>query len=520
MKSALNARSRRGAALSENETSVRLRLQALEAAANAIVITDRTGAILWVNQAFVHLNGYSAEESIGQNPRMLKSGEHDDAVYADLWQTILAGRVWQGELINRRKDGSCYTQELTITPLRDATGTITHFVAIEQDVSERKRAEKALRDAARRKDEFLAMLGHELRNPLAPIRNAVHLLRLIGPHDPKLVQARDLVGRQVTHLARLVDDLMDISRITRGTITLRKKRVDLSTRIEEALETVRPLITSKRQTLTVAYAPQSLTVEADPGRLVQVLGNLLHNAVKFTDAGGWISVLTERRGRDAVIRIRDTGRGIAPAQLHDIFDIFVQGEASLARTEGGLGIGLALARHLIEQHGGTLEARSAGLGQGSEFIVRLPTAGARPQPEPPQRTETTRAPQRLRIMVVEDNIDVAASFIMLLETQGHEVRTAYTGPAAVELAATFVPHIAFVDLGLPGIDGYEVARRLRKLPAWQSTPLVALSGYGQDQDKRRARAAGFDHFLTKPVDPNIIDRLLIERRRLRARTTS
>ena len=396
-------------------------------------------------------------------------------------------------------------------PIRDAQGKIVSGVVAWRDITERKRAEEALKDAARRKDEFLAMLAHELRNPLAPIRNAVHLLRLVGPAEPRLEQARDLIDRQVTHMVRLIDDLLDVSRITRGKISLRKERVDLAAAVVQAAEAARPLMTRKRQTFTVSCAPETIELEADPARLVQVLSNLLNNAAKFTEPGGSITLSTERNGDEALIRVRDTGMGIAPELHPKIFDLFVQGETSLDRAEGGLGIGLTLVRHVVEQHGGRVEAHSAGRGCGSEFVVIWPTiASVLGVAEKPNVIPSATNGRRLRILVVEDNIDTAESFVALLEVQGHEIRVAPSGAAALDLASRFVPDVAFIDIGLPGLDGYEVARRLRALPDFRPTVLIALSGYGREEDKRRALEAGFDHHLTKPVDPTAIDRLLFE----------
>lgn len=397
-------------------------------------------------------------------------------------------------------------------PLMNEQGAVRGCVGIFVDITERKRAEAALKEAAQRKDEFLAMLAHELRNPLAPIRNAVHLLRLLGPAEPRLIQARDLIDRQVTHMVRLIDDLLDVSRITRGTILFRKERVDLAAIVEQAVESVRLTIARKRHTLTLSCAPEPISVEADPARLTQVIANLLNNAAKFTEPGGAITLSTERSGEHAIIRVRDTGVGIVPQLLPRIFDLFVQGEVSLDRTEGGLGIGLTLVRHLVEQHGGHVEARSAGRGRGSEFIVTWPAVGS-PMVRAAYASGVDFARtsgRRLRVMVVEDNVDAAESFNILVELQGHEVRTAHTGSAALDLAATFVPDVAFIDIGLPGLDGYEVARRFRAAPAFQATVLVALSGYGRDEDKCRAQDAGFDHHLTKPADLSMVARLLID----------
>jgi signal transduction histidine kinase/ActR/RegA family two-component response regulator len=376
------------------------------------------------------------------------------------------------------------------------------------DLIERHEAEEALQEAAHRKDLFLATLAHELRNPLAPIRTAVHMLRLTGPAEPRLEWARNMIDRQVTHMVRLVDDLLDVSRISRGKIILQKEPVDLTMAVTQAVDVVRPLVIRNRQALTVSCAPDAIAVEADPARLVQVLSNLFNNAAKFTPTEGSITVSTEQSGDEAVIRVRDTGIGIAPELLAHVFDVFVQGDRALDRREGGLGIGLTLVRSVVEQHGGRVEGRSAGRGCGSEFIVTWPVARSPATAPTPPAVVSGEPGRRLRLLVVEDNLDAAESLIAVFRLHGHEVRTAATGTAALDVATRFVPDVAFIDVGLPEIDGYEVARRLRALPAFQSTVLIALSGYGQEEDRRRAREAGFDHHLTKPVDPTVLDGVL------------
>jgi PAS domain S-box-containing protein len=407
--------------------------------------------------------------------------------------------------------------------LRDAAGQRIRSAGMVHDITERKRLESELQQRnqelaqeARRKDEFLAMLAHELRNPLAPIRNAVYLLHLVGPAEPRLDQARDMIDRQVAHMVRLMDDLLDVSRITRGKISLRKEQLDLAEVVAQAAEVAGPLLTRKRQAFTVSCAPEPIEVEADPARLVQVIANLLNNAAKFTEPGGSVTLSTERSGDGgcgdaAVIRVRDTGVGITPELLPHVFDLFVQGETSLDRTEGGLGIGLTLVRHVVEQHGGHIEAHSAGRGCGSEFVVTWPAAPSTValSPRAAAANDGAQGGRRLRILVVEDNLDAAESFAVLLQLQGHEIRVAHSGLAALDVASSFVADVAFIDLGLPGMDGYEVARRLRAIPAFQATVLVALTGYGQEEDRRRSLGAGLDHHLTKPVDPVIVDRLLM-----------
>ncbi len=378
------------------------------------------------------------------------------------------------------------------------------------DVTPLKQAEAELRTASKAKDEFLAMLAHELRNPLAPIRTAVHVLRLSGPDAPELERSRDLIERQVVHLTRLVDDLLDVSRIGRGRLELRKSVVDLAAVVNQAVETARPLLEERRHTLTVSAEPGPLRVKADPARLQQVIGNLLTNAAKYTDAGGQVWLTVEQQEGEAVVRVQDTGRGIPPDMLARVFDLFTQVDASLDRAEGGLGIGLTLVRSLVEMHGGTAEALSEGPGQGSEFVVRLPVLVEEPEPAreaPPGRPQAAAGPSR-RVLVVDDNRDAADSLAILLRLTGHEVRTAYDGPAALREARAWRPEVVLLDIGLPGMSGHEVARRLREERPAEELLIVALTGYGQEEDRRRSQEAGFDLHFVKPVDPNALRDLL------------
>jgi signal transduction histidine kinase len=378
------------------------------------------------------------------------------------------------------------------------------------DITRLKQAEAELRVASKAKDEFLAMLAHELRNPLAPIRNAVHILRLRGAGGPDLQAPRDLIERQVLHLTRLVDDLLDVSRISRGQLELRKAEVDLAAVVNQAVETVRPLLEARRHTLTVALAPGSLRVRADATRLAQVVANLLTNAAKYTDPGGQVWLTVERQDGEAVLRVEDTGRGIPAAMLTKVFDLFTQVDASLDRAEGGLGIGLTLVRSLVEMHGGTVEARSDGAGHGSQFVVRLPVLVEGPAAPAAGAADGPAGPPAhcRRVLVVDDNRDSADSLALLLQMMGHEVRSAYDGPAALQAAQAWRPEVVFLDIGLPGMNGYEVARRLRQERPAEGLLLVALTGFGQEEDRQRSRAAGLDFHFVKPVDPNALRDLL------------
>ena len=379
-----------------------------------------------------------------------------------------------------------------------------------QDITERKRAEEALKESDRRKNEFLAILAHELRNPLAPIRNALEILRLTEGNRDAVQGAGAMMERQIGQMVRLVDDLLDVSRISRGKIELRKERIELASAVNHAVEAIRPRCKSMDHELTVTLPAKPMYLNADPTRLAQVVGNLLNNACKFTDKGGRIRLTVEREGGQAVIRVRDSGIGIAADELPRIFEMFSQVDTSLERTQSGLGIGLTLAKNLVELHGGELEVHSAGLGHGSEFVVRLPILVETPKPSPgPTVSEPTPATAR-RILVVDDNRDSAESLAMLLKLTGNETHTAYDGLEAVKAAAMFKPEVVLLDIGLPKMNGFEAARKIRA-DAWGKTMvLVALTGWGQEEDREKSREAGFDGHLVKPVDHAALTKLLAE----------
>jgi PAS domain S-box-containing protein len=426
--------------------------------------------------------------------------------------------VRDAEVLIERPDGSRITVIVNIRPLKGSNGEITGAINCFHDISERSRIERgrqqqadALTDLNRRKDEFLAMLGHELRSPLAPIRNAVEILGQAGSDGRQVKPATEIMQRQVAHLARLVDDLLDISRITRAKIELRKEPVELASVLQHAVQAVRPFRESMGHELTVTLPPEPMYLNADPVRLGQVVGNLLSNACKFTDKGGHIWLTAEREGNQALIRVLDTGIGIAAEQLPRIFEMFAQADTSLERSREGLGLGLTLVKNLVEMHAGTVEARSAGVGQGTEFVVRLPLLSGPlsllpREPSGPRRA--AMAPRR--ILVVDDNRDSADSLAMLLRLNGHEVHTAHDGLEALEGAAAFQPQVILLDIGLPRLNGYEAARRIREQQRHKSPTLVALTGWGQEEDRRRSEEAGFDAHLVKPVDFTALTKLLAE----------
>jgi signal transduction histidine kinase/CheY-like chemotaxis protein len=375
-----------------------------------------------------------------------------------------------------------------------------------------------LESALRARDEFLAMLAHELRNPLAPIRNAAQVLRMLGPSGPSnshFTWAREVIDRQARQLSRLVDDLLDVSRVTQGRVELHKEEIDLTTALAHAVETSRPWIDARRHALTVTLPEVPVQIHADLARLSQVISNLLNNACKYMEEGGRICLTAELAGREVRIRVRDQGIGIPREMLPRIFELFTQLNHSLDRSEGGLGIGLALVRRLVELHGGSVQALSDGPGQGSEFVVTLPVfrvehvghVGTVPEAQEEKDPEESARTSR-RILVADDNHDSAESLGMLLELAGHEVRLAYDGQEALEAAASFLPDVMLLDIGLPKLDGFEVASRLRQDRRHDSMLLVAVTGYGTDSDRDRARAAGFDHHMVKPVDPKALRDLI------------
>ena len=430
---------------------------------------------------------------------------------------VVSGKIAEvrdAEVLIERPEGSQITVVVNIRPLKNERGEVTGAINCFYDITERKRTEAQLReyaielsDSDRRKNEFLAMLAHELRNPLAPIRHSLQIMRLAGGDAQTVKSITELMERQVGHLMGLVDDLLDVNRISRGKIELRRERIELAAVVTDAVEIARPLSERMQHELTVTVPAEPICVNADPLRLAQVVGNLLNNACKFTEKRGRVRLSVEREGEQAVIRVRDNGMGIAADQLPRIFDLFMQVDVSIERSVSGLGIGLSLVKSLVEMHGGTVEARSAGVGHGSEFVVRLPITAEAPAPQPVDDRTTTHAH---RILVVDDSRDAAESLAMLLELTGNETHTAHDGLEAVETAARVRPDLVLLDIGLPKINGYEAARRIREQPWGKSLVLVALTGWGQDEDRQKSREAGFDGHMVKPVDTAALTKLLAE----------
>lgn len=380
----------------------------------------------------------------------------------------------------------------------------TLYGSLQGEIIERRAAEMELQEAGRRKDEFLAMLSHELRNPLAPVRTALEVIRRLAPPDPKLNRASDIMVRQVQQMTRLIDELLDVARISQGKIVLAREKVDLNAVITHSVETAQPLVDARGQTLEVTPLAETMWLQGDFARLAQILSNLLNNASKYSERGTTISLKASVDGAGAVIRVRDQGIGIDPQLLPRIFDLFTQGARGLDRAQGGLGVGLTLARRLAEMHGGRLEAVSDGPGRGAEFSLRLPCVALVSRSESAQEATAAPAAPACRVLVVDDNRDAAQSVASFLELSGHEVRTAADGGEALAAAELFQPDVLVLDIGLPVLDGYEVARRLRQTPQGRAALLLALTGYGQREDRQNAEAAGFDHHFVKPADPAML----------------
>lgn len=424
----------------------------------------------------------------------------------------LEGEVIRNEeqIVKTPRTGELRHRQVSAAPVRDAAGRIIGSVSVVRDVTDRKRAEEALREADRRKDVFLATLSHELRNPLAPIRTAAELLASprVGPAD--LTRCKDIIGRQVAHMASLLDDLLDVSRLTRGELRLKKSRVALQHLLDGAIETARPLITAKRHTLKIEVPSALLLLEVDPVRITQAVSNLLVNAAKYTNPAGEIVLGSSFAPDRLTLFVRDTGTGLAAGTAERVFEMFFQIEPAKERGEGGLGVGLALVRALVEMHEGRVEVESAGLGRGSTFRIVLPpsvvvqSSSSSAAPEPTRVHEA----ERLSVLVADDNGDAADTLAMMLQLSGHDVHVAYGGAEAFELARRVQPAIALLDIGMPGMSGYELGARIRGEPWGERVALIAVTGWGEDEDKSKAREAGFDEHLLKPVDPTALDALL------------
>jgi len=484
------------------------------------VITDtmsaavaRTGndlRFVWMNPVYAGWVGKPAQQLVGQPIAEVLGPEQMRDIAPQVARVLKGEQVQYERLAELPGLGKRWISCL-YSPVLDATGHPDGWVTIATDVHDRRVAEDSLKAADRRKDDFLATLAHELRNPLAPIRNAVAILGRKGPLDPELAWSREVIVRQVEQMSRLIDDLLDIERISRGKFLVRKERVPLERSIDMALEMSRPYITSAGHRLSVLMPSERVMLDADPSRLAQVFSNLLNNAAKFTEPRGEITLSAAVEGNAVVVKVEDNGIGFAPEVASRLFKPYSQLTSTQERARGGLGIGLSLVQGIVSLHGGKVEAKSAGPGRGAEFVVNLPLAayGAR-LPEADAAGAHERAPSRpLRILVADDNKDAADSLARVLELYGHEVKIAYDGNGALEIGASFEPQIAVLDIGMPGANGYDVARAMRDRGGALVT-LVALTGWGQEGDRRRAIEAGFDYHLTKPIDPGVVNDLVAE----------
>jgi PAS domain S-box-containing protein len=494
----------------------------LRSVGDAVIATDDVGAVRFINTIAEQLTGWSDEAARGLPLEEVFSiiNEQTRAPVESLVSRVLRSNSVVGlasHSILRSRDGTERPIEDSGAPIRGPGGEIVGVVMVFRDATAERAARRALidsRDALReadyRKDVFLATLSHELRNPLAPIRTATRVLENPNLTSADLERSRSIISRQVRHMASLLDDLLDISRITRGVLTLKSEYVDLRTLMETAVETAQPAINAKQHVLNVEWPAEMIRLRADPVRLTQVVANLLTNSAKYTKPGGKITLGARLDEKEIVIFVRDNGIGIAPDMLPKVFEMFAQIDSGQEHSEGGIGIGLALVKGFVELHGGRVEAHSAGLARGSEFVVSLPIALSDPHSTTslaPAHVQASQ-PQPRRVLVADDNRDGAEIMALLLKLSGYEVHVAHTGPEALTLAAHYRPAVAILDIGMPGMSGYEVAAQIRGEPWGAGIQLIAVTGWGQDEDKRKALEAGFDHHLTKPIDPDELQRLM------------
>ena len=484
----------------------------VESSDDAIVSKTLDGIIRSWNAGAERLFGYTAEEAVGQPITLIIPPERQDEEQEILARIRSGERIEHFETVRVSKHGRRIDISLTVSPVRDNADRIVGASKVARDITDWKRAEEALREADRRKDEFIALLAHELRNPLAPLRNGLQVMQLAAGDPNAVAQTRDMMERQLGHMVRLIDDLLDVSRINRNKMELRRSRVLLEDALSSAVETARPLIEAAGHELTISLPPNQVYLDADLTRLAQVFGNLLTNSVKYTPHSGHIWLAAERQGEEVFVSVRDNGIGIPPESLRSIFDMFSQVDRSIERSTGGLGIGLALVKGLVEMHGGTVTAESPGVGKGSTFTVRLPLLGDRAESMPKALADEgpRAAGLKRRILVVDDNRDAATSMAMLLRLMNNEVRTAHDGLEAVEVAEAFRPQVILMDLGMPRLNGYEATRRIREQPWGKPPAIIALTGWGQEGDKERSHEAGCDGHLVKPVNLSDLEKLLAE----------
>jgi PAS domain S-box-containing protein len=477
-----------------------------------IFLSDRDGDLLFVNECWCQMAGLSPEEARGQGWVRALHPDDRERVSQEWSAAVQAGRPFAGEYRFRTPQGKVTWLQGNAVGRRDESEQVREYIGTLTDVTERREAVEALKEADRRKDEFLALLAHELRNPLAPIRNGLQVMRLASGDASLVARSREMMDRQLSHMVRLIDDLLDVSRISRNKMELRPSRVLLADVVSSAVETARPALEAAGHELTVSLPPEPIPLDADVTRLAQVFGNLLNNSAKYTQRGGQIALSATLEGDQVVVAVRDTGIGIPAVALPSVFDMFSQVDRSIERSTGGLGIGLALVKGLVEMHGGTVEAESPGPGQGSTFTVRLPVLQGRADGSPatPDEGWPDSAGPKRRILVVDDNHDSASSMALMLQVLGNDVRTARDGLEAVELAERFRPQVVLMDLGMPRLNGYEATRRIREQPWGRDMAIIALTGWGQEVDRHKSKEAGCDGHLVKPVDLSDLEKVLVE----------
>ena len=471
-------------------------------------MAEPSGFIFWYNRRWYEYTGTDYETMKGWGWAKVHHPDHLDSVVAKWKEGLASATGWEDTFPLRGKDGAYRWFLSRALPIKDAAGQVLRWFGTNTDVTEQREAARSIVEADRRKSEFIGMLSHELRNPLAAIRNSLAILSRAGAGEAQAARAREVIERQVVHLARLVDDLLDVQRISSGKIELRRHDIDLREVVRRACEDHRSLFEERGVDLRCETLAGAVSVEADATRIAQVVGNLLENAASFSSAGGQTTVTVGRTGQQAELRVRDTGIGIDPSQVERMFEPFAQAENTLARTRGGLGLGLALVKGLVELHGGTVQGSSEGPDRGAEFVVHLPLSAPVTAPPPAQREPPRASPRK--VLVVEDNVDAGETLRDLLELTGHSVWLASDGRTAVALAAQHRPDVIICDVGLPDISGYEVAKILRSDASMGAIRLVALTGYAQPEDKERARQAGFDAHLAKPPSIEALDAAIAE----------
>lgn len=474
-----------------------------------IVFRDVHGRVTQWNEGAEKMFGWTESEAVGRPLHELLRTEFSTRLEEINIELLYTGQ-WQGEVIHYHKDGAALNIAAHWILYRDNQGASIGVAEVHNDVSALRRAEEAVREADRRKDEFLAMLAHELRNPLAPIRTGLELMKMVKDDPQTMEETRAIMERQTKQLVALVDDLLDVSRITRGKLELRKCRVKLSDVVQSAVEAAQPFIEDGGHELSVIVPDRPLYLNADPHRLAQVLSNLLNNSAKYTREGGDIVLSADRRGSDVVVSVKDSGVGIPADMRERIFEMFTQIDRSMEKTHSGLGIGLTLAKSIVEMHGGTIEVHSDGANRGTTFRVILPLLLEIPAVESPVDPVEMPTPKERRVLIVDDNQAAASLLSSVVKMLGNEVRTAGDGEEAIAMADDFRPDVILMDLGMPKLNGYDAARHIRQQPWGRKMLLVALTGWGQDGDKQRTKEAGFDHHLVKPADPAELQNLLAE----------